>query len=124
MLVDTRSLTADGPFFETILKGEQFFDVDRYPEVLFVSRQFHWVSDTEGLLIGDLTLRDVTREVGFHVQLVTPDPAGTLYDQEKLKVKATTLLSRAQFGIDALSPVLGDAVSLCMEIEALRYRSM
>ena len=89
-----------------------------------ISKHFQWVSDTEGLLIGDLTLRDVTREVGFHVQLLKSEPVSSRHDQEKLKVKATTLLSRAQFGIDAMSPVLGDAVSLCMEIEALRYRSM
>jgi len=124
VLVDTRSLKTAGTLFENILKGEQFFDVDRYPEILFVSKQFRWLSDTEGLLIGDLTLRDVTREVDFKVHLINPERASARQAQEKLLVKATAPISRAQFGLDALSPILGDAVSLCIEIEALRYQSM
>jgi polyisoprenoid-binding protein YceI len=124
VLIDTRSLETNSSLIESILRGEQFFDVDNYPEMLFVSRQFRWVSDTEALLIGDLTLRDVTREVGFHVQLIAEETDSAERDQEKILVKATTMISRVEFGLGALSPVVGDGVSLCIEVEALRYRSI
>jgi polyisoprenoid-binding protein YceI len=124
VMVDTRSLETGASLIEGMLKGEQFFDVNRYPEILFVSRQFRWVDNAEAVLIGDLTLHGVTRQVGFHVRLIEKDQAGGRRGEERILVKATTLISRAEFGLDALSPMVSDAVSLCMSVEAVRYRSI
>lgn len=122
--VDTRSLATGTPFIDGRLKGEQFFDVDKYPEMLFVSRHFHWVNHSEAVLIGDLTLHGVTHQVGFHVSLVDNDRAGARQAGESIRVKATALISRSAFGLDALSPLVSDAVSLCMSVDAVRYRSI
>lgn len=118
--VETSSLETGAPLIEGMLKGERFFDVDQYPEMLFVSRHFRWVSDSEAILIGDLTLRGVTRRVGFVVRLIGEQPhAG----EQRIRVKATTLISREAFGLDALSPAVSDLVSLCLSVEAVRYRA-
>jgi polyisoprenoid-binding protein YceI len=109
---------------EGMLKGEQFFDVKKYPEMLFVSRQFRWVNSSEAVLIGDLTLHGVTREVGFHVQMIDKNQPGGRQGEKRILVKATTLISRAEFGLNALSPMVSDTVSLCMSVDALRYRSI
>ena len=124
VMVNTRSLEAGASLIEGMLKGEQFFDVDKYPEILFVSRQFRWVNSGEAVLIGDLTLHGVTRQVGFHVRLIEKEQAGGRRGEERILVKATTLISRAEFGLDALSPMVSDEVSLCMSVEAVRYRSI
>jgi polyisoprenoid-binding protein YceI len=124
VMVDTESLETDAPLIEGMLKGEQFFDVNKYPEMLFVSRQFRWVNSSEAVLIGDLTLHGVTRQVGFHVQMIAKDQAGGRQGEKRILVKATTLISRAEFGLNALSPMVSDTVSLCMSVDALRYRSI
>jgi len=124
VMVDTKSLETDTPLIDGMLKGEQFFDVTKYPEMLFVSRQFRWVNGSEAVLIGDLTLHGVTRQVGFHVRLIDKDQAGPRRGESRILVKATTLISREQFGLDALSPMVSDTVSLCMSVEAVRYRSI
>jgi polyisoprenoid-binding protein YceI len=124
VMVDTKSLETGAPLIEGMLKGEQFFDVNKYPEILFVSQQFRWVNSSEAVLIGDLTLHGVTRQVGFHVQLIRKDQAGGQRGEERILVKATTLISRAEFGLNAMSTMVGDAVSLCMSVDAVRYRAI
>jgi len=122
--VNTGSLRTGMPFIESRLKGEQFFDVGNYPRMEFVSRQFHWVNSSEAVLIGDLTLHGVARQVGFHVRLIDKARGMAPRGAERIQVKATTLISRAAFGLDALSPVVSDDVSLCMSVEAERYRAI
>ncbi len=121
VMLDTKSLETNTPFIEAVLKSEQFFDVGQFPKMLFVSKRFHWVNDAEAVLIGDLTLRGVTREVGFHVELIDTGEVDASQNEERILVKATTLISRTQFGLDALSSTVNDDVSLCMSVEALRY---
>jgi polyisoprenoid-binding protein YceI len=122
VMLDTNSLETNTPFIEAVLKSEQFFDVGQFPKMLFVSKRFRWVNDAEAVLIGDLTLRGVTREVGFHVELINTGEVDASQREERILVKATTLISRTQFGLDALSSTVNDDVSLCMSVEAVRYR--
>jgi polyisoprenoid-binding protein YceI len=122
VLVKTASLDTGGSMIEYMLKGERFFDVQNYPEILFVSTGFTWTSDTTGTLKGDLTLHGVTRPVTFNVTLLpvrNKDQNGK--NAGKVLVKAGTTIRRSDFGMDTLSRVVNDKVELCMSVEAVRY---
>ena len=120
VLVKTASLDTGGSMIEYLLKGERFFDVENYPEILFVSTAFTWTSETTGKLKGDLTLHGVTRPVTFNVTLL---PVSTREKNPgKVLVKAGTTIQRSDFGMDTLSRVVSDKVELCMSVEAVRYR--
>jgi len=119
VIVNTASLETKGPFIEGMLKGKKFFDVENFPEMLFVSTGFKWVSETEAILLGELTLHGVTKAVGFHVVLV--DQPGDDEDGQRILVKATTLIHRSEFGLTALSPMVSDSVNLCMSVDAIKY---
>jgi polyisoprenoid-binding protein YceI len=119
--VNTASLETKGTFIESLLKGKKFFDVENFPEMLFVSTDFQWLSKSEAILIGDLTMHGVTKRVGFHVELIKQDEGNS--QQQRILVKATTLIRRSEFGLNALSPMVSDAVNLCMSVDAVRYRS-
>jgi polyisoprenoid-binding protein YceI len=121
VMINTASLETKGAFIESMLKGKKFFDVENYPEMLFVSTDFQWLSKTEAVLIGDLTMLGVTRRVGFHVELVKQDVDNS--QEQRILVKATTLIRRSEFGLNALSPMVSDAVNLCMSVGAVRHRS-
>ncbi len=123
VLVHTDSIRADNLLIEELLTSEEFFDVKNYPEIVFVSREFRWVDRSEAVLIGDLTLHGVTRQVGLHVQLVGLGKADRPDAKQRIRVKATTLISRAEFGLGALSPMVSDAVSLCMSVDAVKFRA-
>lgn len=122
--VDTHSLETATPLIEGMLKGDEFFDVNKYPSMLFVSKRFQWVSKTEAVLIGDLTLHGVTRAIGLHVRLETQTTPASRQGEQSIRVKANTLISRKEFGLNALSPMVSDMVSLCMSVEAVRFRAM
>jgi polyisoprenoid-binding protein YceI len=120
VLVKTASLDTGGSMIEYMLKGERFFDVENYPEILFVSTGFTWTSDTTGTLKGDLTLHGVTRLVTFKVTLL-PIRSNDEKNAGKVLVKAGTTIHRSDFGMDTLSRVINDSVELCMSVEAVRY---
>jgi polyisoprenoid-binding protein YceI len=119
--VNTASLETSGPFIRSMLKGKKFFDVENYPEMLFVSTGFKWVSKTEAILLGELTLHGITKAVGFHVKLIEQDTEDE--SQQRILVKATTLIRRSEFGLNALSPMVSDSVNLCMSVDAVKHRS-
>ena len=120
VMVKTASLDTGGSMIEYLLKSERFFDVENYPEILFVSTGFTWSSDTTGTLKGDLTLHGVTRPVTFEVT-VFPVKSKDEKQIGKVLVKAGTIIRRSDFGMDTLSQVVNDNVELCMSVEAVRY---
>lgn len=122
MLVETASLEAPGLVVKQLLQGDGFFHSADYPEFVFVSTGFYWVNEKEAVLIGDLTIRDVTRSVGFHVELDAQD-ANIIDRGQRIKIKASTKIRRSEFGIISLAAMASDYVTLCMEVEAIRHAS-
>ncbi len=95
VLIRTDSLDTQGALVRSLLKGESFFDVEKYPDVLFVSNSFAWTGADTAIMKGDLTLRGITRPILFEVTL-TPAKTGMI------TVKATATINRAEFGMDKL----------------------
>ena len=120
VVIRADSLDTDGALIESMIKSERFFDVENYPEILFVSTGFEWTGSTTALLRGNLTLHGVTRPVTFDVTL-TDIKDNTAGEGEKILVKATTKVSRAEFGMDTLSSLVDDNVQLCMSVEARKF---
>lgn len=119
VVIRTASLDTNDSITEHMLKSQRFFDVENYPEILFVSKSIHWTSQTTVELEGDLTLHGVTKAVTFKVQLTSleKEPGSRV---EKIVAKAGTTISRSDFGIDTLSQIVDDNVELCMSVEAIR----
>jgi polyisoprenoid-binding protein YceI len=122
MRVDVDSLTTQAWLLGDLLKGESFFDADKFPEILFVSTALQWNSPTQGVLQGELTLRGVTRPVEFNIQLVGSGDAPS-EQAEKVQVKATATIRASEFGMQSVPKFADDAVDLCMRVEAVRYAS-
>ena len=120
MVVDTNSMEVPGQLIRSLLESESFLDSERYPEMLFVSRGFYWLNEKEAVLVGDLTIRDVTRQVGFHVVMEEQDEEPGESSQ-RIYVKASTKIRRSEFGIISMAPMVSDDLSLCMRVEAVRY---
>ncbi|MEN8205848.1 MAG: YceI family protein [Pseudomonadota bacterium] len=128
IVINTASLDTQGSMVENLIKGERFFDVDKYPDILFVSRGFEWSGQNSATIVGDLTVHGVTRTVAFDVTL-TPvkDTSGRAVIESisgrkvnRMLVKATTTIHRSQFGMDGMSKLVSDSVDLCMSVEVVR----
>ena len=120
VLIQSGSLDTEGILVRNLLMGENFFDVESHPEILFVSHSFDWTGTDTALLRGDLTLRGVTRPVTFIVTL-TPAEKG---NGDVITVEATTAIDRVQFGMDKLENIADNEVQLCISAEARKYESI
>jgi polyisoprenoid-binding protein YceI len=120
VMIKAGSLDTDGALIESMIKSERFFDVENYPEILFVSTGFEWTGRTTARLMGDLTLHGVTKPVVFNVTL-TDIKDKTSVEGERILVTATTKVSRAEFGMDTLSSLVDDNVQLCMSVKARKF---
>lgn len=116
--INASSLDADGGFIGMMLKGENFFDVENFPSMRFVGSSFEWLQDRRGVLKGYMTIKNVTRQVAFYVELVGSDENDRFSD--RLTVTASTTIKRSEFGIRTLLPVVSDNVNLFMSIDAIR----
>ena len=122
VLIKAASMDTEGAIIESMLKSEKFFDVEHYPEVLFVSNGFEWTGPDTAVLRGNLTMRGITRPVIFNVTLKALD-AEQVDQTQKILVKATTTINRADFGMEGLTAVVSSDVQLCMSVEALKYQA-
>jgi polyisoprenoid-binding protein YceI len=121
VVIRTDSLDTGGALIGNLIRSQRFFDVENYPEILFVSTDFKWMSATRAELRGNLTLHGVTRLVVFNVE-VSGGGSKQIGEAENILVKASTTIRRSDFGMDTLSKLVSDSVQLCMSVKAKKYR--
>ena len=56
------------------LKSPDFLNAEKYPYLTFKSKRVEATDDNHGRLIGDLTIRDVTKEVALDVEYACNQP--------------------------------------------------
>jgi polyisoprenoid-binding protein YceI len=90
--IQTASVATGTADRDAHLRGEDFFDVENFPEMTFVSTSF----DGE-TLVGDLTIKGVTKPVTLDVEFngVATDPWGN----EKAGFEAKGELNRTDWGL-------------------------
>ena len=107
------------------LCGDDFFNVKKFPEITFKSRQVKKTGPSAGEIVGDFTMHGVTRPITLRVALsgsVEPDA------KQPLKWHVTTgPIKRSEFGlswsksVEAIS-MIGDDVTVEMDIETPKAR--
>lgn len=100
--------------------GRGLLDGDRYPVATFVSTRVEPVDATHARVIGMLALRGVAREIVLDVKFNQLKRYPLPPFRRTAGFSATTTLSRAAFGADAWSSLVGDTVALRIEAEAHR----
>ena len=113
--IDTRTADRDNH-----LRSADFFDVERFPALAYVSRGVERSGD-EYRVIGDLTIRDVTREVPLTVSF--EGEAQDLWGGQRMAFTATGTLNRTAFGLtwnkalETGGVLVGEEVKLSIEVE-------
>jgi polyisoprenoid-binding protein YceI len=123
--IDVTSIETRDAGRDTHLKSADFFDVEKFPTMTFKSTRANPTGVGEGIVEGNLTIRDVTQKVTFEVEGPTPaikDPWGN----ERVGVSATTKISRKEFGLTWSAPMetggvlVGDEVTITLEVEFVK----
>jgi len=125
--VDVASVDTQTPDRDAHLRSDDFFNAERYPKMTFRSTRVEQVDGTNWKVTGELTVRDVTKEVVLDTEYEgrIVDPWGN----ERIGFTARTELSRKEFGvrwnaaIETGGVVVGDKVRISLNIEIVRQQS-
>lgn len=109
------------------LRSADFLDAEHFPKLRFVSRKIEKQGTSGYRATGELTIRDVTREVTLDVQYGgrAKDPWG----HERAGFTATTTLERGDFGLkwnqvlEAGGVLVGERIDVELEIELVKAAS-
>jgi len=119
--VAVASVDTNEPKRDIHLRGEDFFNAEKFPKFTFVSKKFTPAGDKKFKMSGDLTLRGVTKPVIFDVDFFGEgeDPWGG----HRIGFEATTQVNRKDYGIswnkalDKGGFVVGDEVTINVNVE-------
>ena len=101
-----------------VLSGD-FFDAAKFPSATFKSKSWKKTGADTFDVTGDLTIKDVTKEVVLHATLLGSGPG--MGGAMVTGWEATTKINKSDFGLAGpamLSKALGDEVSLTIGVEA------
>jgi polyisoprenoid-binding protein YceI len=94
--VDVNSIESNNEERNVHLKSNGFLYADQYPEMKFKSKSFKKQKGDNYKLSGELTIRDVTKNVTFDVEYLG---AVTVTGIQKLAFKAETTINRFEYNI-------------------------
>jgi polyisoprenoid-binding protein YceI len=117
--VDTRNQQRDDH-----LRSPDFFDVEKWPDIRFVSTQIEEIEENAYMVSGDLTIRDITKHIAIPIELmgVERDAFGAL----RAGFEGSRRVNRRDFGLewnmalDSGGVLVSEKISLEFEISAIK----
>ena len=117
--VDTRTKGRDEH-----LRSADFFDVETYPEIRFVSSAIDEVDEGSYIVTGELTIRDMTKTVSIPLELigVDTDPFGNL----RAGLEGSRRIDRKDWGVtwntklDSGGVLVSDKITLEFELSLIK----
>ena len=98
------------------VKGPQFLDTQKFPEMTFRSTRVTRTGEQTLKVEGNLTLHGVTRPLVLEAQLNQLGPSP--FDKRPtVGFSASGALRRSDFGIDRFVPLIGDEVTISIDAE-------
>jgi polyisoprenoid-binding protein YceI len=96
------------------LQSPEFFDVERYPELSFESRQVELAG--EGLTVrGEITIRGITKPVELTGKI--SDVHADAYGNDRINVNLSTTVDRTEFGLNWNAPLPSGEPALANDVK-------
>lgn len=122
--VRVSSIDTNQPDRDAHLRSPDFFDAERFPEIRFESTQIEPLGGARFRVRGDLTMRDVTREVELEATVhgADRDPWGN----DRVGVSWRGTIDRTDFGLrwqqvlETGGFLVGDEVKVIVDISAVK----
>jgi polyisoprenoid-binding protein YceI len=120
--IDATTISTNNERRDTHLKSPDFFEVAKYPTLTFKSKKVIPGAAGKFKLVGDLTIRGVTKEVTLDVD--GPTPVVNAGRSLVIGANATTTIKRSEWGLmwnralEAGGVTVSDEVKITLGIEA------
>lgn len=113
MHIDAESVNTDHQERDDYLRGPTFFAAEQHPHITFSGSCLSGIKDGTGRIVGNLSLRGVTRRVIFEVQ-----PLGPVESGGNTGYQATATIRRSDFGLKTLKHIISDEVEIIVAMNA------
>lgn len=122
--IDANSINMLSTEWDDHLKGDNFFNVKKFPTITFKSKKVSTTSETTGNITGDLTILGVTKTVDLDVEF---NKLGQ-HPMTKAQVagfSATAHFKRSDFGMNyGIEMGLGDDVAIEIQVEGIQEKAI
>ncbi|MBN2731229.1 MAG: YceI family protein [Balneolaceae bacterium] len=121
---DIDSISTNNEDRDQHLKSDDFFNAEAHPQLKFESTSFEKVGDGEYKVTGELTIRDVTKEIELDV--VHGGTVTDQYGQTKAGFEVEGIINRKEFGLtwsavtEAGNVVVGDKIKLQLNVQFIK----
>ncbi len=130
IVIESKSIDTGWPHRDEHLRTSDFFDVEKYPTIIFQSEQLTQ-TDKGWIANGKLTMHGVTRQIAIPFHYLRPPTRSPESNWMILNVEGALRLARADFGIfggstfnswfnKARAATMSDSVDVSLELEGWR----
>ncbi|GIV62810.1 MAG: YceI family protein [Chloroflexota bacterium] len=124
--IEAASINTREPQRDAHLRSPDFLNADQFPYLTFKSKRIEVLDDSHGRIIGDLTIRDVTREVVLDV--VFNGKVKSPFGFTTAGFSASTKINRKDWGLvwnvalETGGVLVGDEVNIQIELELIKEK--
>ena len=124
LTIDAKSIDTRNADRDAHLRGNDFFDMDTYPQIRFVSTKVEQLDAGTYRVTGDLTIKDVTKPVSIDFEVSGPvqDPWGNT----RIGLEGKSEINRKDWGVnfnvalEAGGLLVSDKITLEFEVAAVK----
>ena len=115
--MDIASINTGTDSRDNDLRSPNYFDAAQFPTMTFKSKSVTKNGDNKLKIVGDLTIKGVTKEVTLDVD--GPSPPVKMGPNQRRGLSATTSVNRKDFGVGAKTPaaVVGEEIKIEIDAE-------
>ncbi len=114
--IDVGSLTTGNKARDEHLVSPDFLDAAKYPKIMFQTTRVKPVGKTGGRVSADLTIRGVTHQVSFEMEILGPVKS-PFSGRSTLGFRGSTMIDREDYGIVVDYPMEGGGLVVGKEVE-------
>ena len=117
--IDANSFDSGYPVFNGHLKGEDFFDTEKYPTITYKADKFRFDGDKLVGVDGDLTIKGITKPVTLTItsMLCKLHP---MVKKDSCGANAVAHIKRSDFNMGKYVPAVSDEVTLSIPVESIK----
>jgi polyisoprenoid-binding protein YceI len=115
--IDIASVNTGNDSRDNDLRSPNYFDAAQFPTMTFKSKSVSKNGDNKLKIVGDLTIKGVTKEVTLDVD--GPSAPIKMGPSQRRGLSATTSINRKDFGVGAKTPsaMIGEEIKIQIDAE-------
>jgi polyisoprenoid-binding protein YceI len=115
---DVNAISTAVPKFDQHLRSKDFFETDKNPTATFKSSKITFKGDQPATVVGDLTIKGITKPVTLEVTSFKCGPH-PMMKSPACGANASGTIKRSDFGLTYAAPAVPDEIGLEIEVEAV-----